>query len=166
MDSRVRQAFDNGRREGETAAQQQLSSRVDGMIAKLAQSVQEILALRTKIRQEAECDLVQLSLAIARKILNREIQTDPDALLGIVKAALQRMQTRELFRIRVCPQQADTLRRALEQLGLPTRVEVQADPALESGAVLFETAQGSLDASIDTQLREIERGLTDVVKKR
>jgi len=32
--------------------------------------------------------------------------------------------------------------------------------------VIFETSRGDLDASIDTQLGEIERGLADVVRRR
>lgn len=164
IEARARQAFDTGRREGEAAMQQQLSARVDGLVAKMAQSIQELSALRARIRHEAEGDLVQLSLAIARKILNREIQTDPDALLGVVKAALQRVESREIFRVRICPHHADSLRRAFEQFGLPQRVEVQPDAGLEIGAVIFDTAQGSLDVSIETQLREIERGLVDLVR--
>ena len=36
-----------------------------------------------------------------------------------------------------------------------------ADPALKPGELFFETSQGTLDASVETQLREIERGLID-----
>lgn len=164
IEARARQAFEAGRREGETAAQQKLSARVDALVVKLAQTIQELSAVRSRIRREAEGDLVQLSLAVARKILNREIQTDQDALLGVVKAALERVESREIFRVRVCPSHADSLRRALENLGMPQRIEVQPDARLETGAVIFDTAQGSLDVSIETQLREIERGLADMVK--
>jgi flagellar assembly protein FliH len=36
-----------------------------------------------------------------------------------------------------------------------------ADASREPGAVIFETQRGNLDASIESQLQEIERGLTD-----
>jgi flagellar biosynthesis/type III secretory pathway protein FliH len=39
--------------------------------------------------------------------------------------------------------------------------ELVADPALPPGGLVFETSRGDLEASIDNQLREIERGLTD-----
>jgi len=35
------------------------------------------------------------------------------------------------------------------------------DPALNPGELFFDTLQGLLDASVDTQLSEIERGLID-----
>jgi flagellar assembly protein FliH len=40
-------------------------------------------------------------------------------------------------------------------------VELAADKTLARGAVVFETNRGNLDASVETQLREIEQGLTD-----
>jgi flagellar assembly protein FliH len=40
-------------------------------------------------------------------------------------------------------------------------VEVIADPSAEPGAVIFETDRGNLDASLESQLKEIERGLAD-----
>ena len=40
-------------------------------------------------------------------------------------------------------------------------IQIVVDPGLQLGDVIFETAQGDLDASIDTQLREIERGFAD-----
>jgi len=54
----------------------------------------------------------------------------------------------------------------LEELGRATDIEVLADPAQPKGGAVFESSRGSLDASVDTQLREIERGLTDQLQKR
>jgi flagellar biosynthesis/type III secretory pathway protein FliH len=42
-----------------------------------------------------------------------------------------------------------------------TQVEVIADSSREPGAVIFETSCGNLDASVESQLREIERGLAE-----
>jgi len=43
-------------------------------------------------------------------------------------------------------------------------VEIMPDPSLERGAAILETARGNLDASVDTQLREIERGFLELVR--
>jgi flagellar biosynthesis/type III secretory pathway protein FliH len=42
-----------------------------------------------------------------------------------------------------------------------SRVEFVADPGCSLGTVLFRSADGIIDASIDSQLEEISRGLTD-----
>ena len=52
------------------------------------------------------------------------------------------------------------------RLGLPPNLEIAADASLSAGSAVFETARGELDASIGTQLREIDRGLTDLMRRR
>jgi flagellar assembly protein FliH len=54
------------------------------------------------------------------------------------------------------------LRQFFEQMGLPHRVEVLADANLAPGGVILESSRGLLDASVDTQLAEIERGFADL----
>jgi flagellar assembly protein FliH len=44
-------------------------------------------------------------------------------------------------------------------------VEVVADSSRSPGDVIFETERGYLDASVDSQLQEIERGLADRLRK-
>jgi flagellar assembly protein FliH len=44
-------------------------------------------------------------------------------------------------------------------------VEVVADAAREPGSVVFESERGNLDASVESQLREIERGLADRMRR-
>jgi flagellar biosynthesis/type III secretory pathway protein FliH len=44
-------------------------------------------------------------------------------------------------------------------------MQVQTDPALDRGTAIFETSRGNLDASVEIQLREIEKGLTDRLER-
>jgi flagellar biosynthesis/type III secretory pathway protein FliH len=53
----------------------------------------------------------------------------------------------------------------LQQTLTGGQVEVLPDAAREPGSVIFETSRGNLDASVDTQLQEIERGLADRLRK-
>ena len=73
-----------------------------------------------------------LALAVARRILHRELTVAPEALLGLVKAALDKMEAREVHQVRFRPEDAAMVRQFFEQMGLPQRVEVIADR--ESGA--------------------------------
>ncbi len=164
LEAQRRQAFEEGVRQGEASVRQHHSAQAEALLARLALTVQDLVGGRDKLRRQAETDVGRLSVAIARRILNREVSIDPEVLLGVVKAALQRIETRELFRLRVHPQHAAALSQGIERLGLPKRVEVCPDGSLEPGAAIFETEHGNLDASIETQLREIERGLGGLVK--
>ena len=164
-ETRERQARQQGYQEGESAAAQKAAKQVQQAIDGVARSVEEMLALRLRMRQQMEEDLVRLAVAVARRVLHRELTVDPDALLGIVKSALQKIESRELHRIRVAPADARLLEKSLAALNLPARVEVVSDSAMTRGSVIFETGRGSLDASVETQLQEIESGFTDLVRR-
>lgn len=161
VDQRAREAYD----QGHAAGLEQGRASVESAIARFAKAVEDLAGLRRRVRAEAEEDAVRLSLAVARKILHREVTIDPESLLGLVKAALQRVDARELNRLRLNPEDIPPLERHLAKLGLPPRLEVVADPSLERGGVILETDRGQLDASIDTQLAEIERGFVDIVRR-
>jgi flagellar assembly protein FliH len=107
---------------------------------------------------------VRLSVAIGRKILHRELTLDPDALHGLVKAAIQRVDARDVSRVRTHPEDLPHIQRAMAAVSTLRNIELVPDPSLERGAAIFETTRGNLDASIETQLREIERGFTDLVR--
>src|ERR1700733_4316930 len=160
---RLEAARRQGFEEGQAAARQSLAGQVETMQLTLARSIEELTGSRLRYRREAEQDVVALALAVARRILHRELTVAPEALLGLVKAALDKMEAREVHQVRVARQDAVMLRQCFEQMGLPHRVEVIADASLAPGAVLIESTRGLLDASVDTQLSEIGRGFADLV---
>jgi flagellar assembly protein FliH len=161
FERQLRAAREEGRREGEAAVRRQL----DAVIEQLARSVEDLSTVRARLRRQAEADLVHLAVAIARRILRRELTLDPDAIAGLVHAALQRLAGQEIARVRVHPELAVAIRTALAEGQGAQAAEVVADARLEVGAVIFETERGNLDASVETQLAEIERGLADRLRK-
>src|SRR5207248_5523455 len=120
----------------------------------------EIANLRARLRSEAEADLVKLSLAIARRVLRRELAIDAEALHGLVLAALEKLQGQEICRVKVHPSHASLLTACLRQIATGSSVEIVPDPSREPGAIIFETPRGTLDTSVDAQLQEMERVLT------
>ncbi len=161
IEQRVREAHAAGVREGEASGRSRAAGELQPVLERLAHAIEEIAAMRGQLRREAEADLVRLSLAIARRILRRELAVDAGALRGLVVGALERLQEREICRVRVHPAHAALLATYLRETATGKAVEVIADPSGGPGAVVFETEHGSLDASVESQLQEIENGLTD-----
>jgi flagellar assembly protein FliH len=164
LEASVHQAFQSGRREGDSMARQELAARLDAVCETFARTVEEVAGMRTRVRREAEEDVVRLSVAIGRKILHRELTLDPDALHGLVKAAMHRVDARDVSRVRMHPEDFPHIQRAMAAVTTLRNIELVPDASLERGAAIFETTRGNLDASIETQLREIERGFTDLVR--
>ena len=164
VEQRLREAREAGRREGETQGRQAAQTEIQPVLQRLSASIQQAADLRPRLRMQAESDLVKLSVAIARRIVNRELSTDPDAIGGLLRVGLDKLRMQELTRVRVHPDYLGAVREYLARSGGAAHVELIADPAQERGDVIFETNRGNLDVSVETQLREIERGLTDRVR--
>ena len=162
----VEQARQAGYREGETAARRAAEAELRPVVERLTRSVEEVAHLRPALAAQAEASLLKLAVAIARRILHRELSLDPDALAGIVRAALEKVQLDEVCRVRAHPAEAAALGAAFGKAWAGRGIQVEADASLERGAVIVETGRGKLDASVETQLAEIERGLADRLRRR
>jgi flagellar assembly protein FliH len=165
-EQRAREAHAAGFREGEAAGHKRAAAELEPALDRLARSIQEMAGLRGEIRRQAEADMLRLALEIARRVLRREMAVDPDALRGLVLAALEKLEGREISRVMVHPSHAALVGELLRKRGAGQPVEVIADASLEPGAAIFSTERGNLDASVDAQLREIERGLADCLRRR
>jgi flagellar assembly protein FliH len=163
---RLEAARQQARSEGEAAGAERSHRQLEPVIAGLSAAIHDLARQRPRLRAEAEEDTVKLAVAIAQRVLHREMATDPEAILGLVKAAFAKLNARETHRLRVSPEDAVSLEENRARLELPPGVEIVLDTSLRRGSALFETSRGELDASVDTQLAEIERGLADVMRRR
>jgi len=164
-EQKIQEARAAGAREGEATGWNRAAAELQPVIERLGHAIQDLANLRARLRREAEADVVQLALAIARRVLRREMAIDPEALHGLILAALEKLQGQEIARVKVHPSHVGLLKSCLQQAASGSSVEVIADPSRQPGAVIFETERGNLDASVDAQLQEIERGLADRLRK-
>ncbi len=162
--ARIEEAYRRGFQEAESAAAREAESQTESAAVRLAHSIADLATFRPRLRRETEVELAELAMAVAKRILRREIQMDPEALLGLVKAGLERVNRAELLRVRVHPDFARIVEDYLAK-NSSGAVAITADRSLERGAAVFETVRGRVDASIDAQLKEIERGFADLQKR-
>lgn len=113
---------------------------------------------------QVESEVVQLALAIARRIVHRETQIDPGLLAGLVNYELEQLDQSTSVRLFVSP---DVLKRWSEAVSSLTRpVELLPDKTLGSAEVRIETALGSTTVGFELELKEIERGFFDLLSHR
>lgn len=159
---RLRQlAFAEGLRAGEEKCRAALGAEAQAMMERVGKTLVELRLLRVKLRREAEEDLVRLSIAIARRVLHRELQVDAAALDGVVKAALEKLASQSCSKVRTHPSHRAALEQVLARCDPGGGIVIQPDASLQPGDLLFETSRGTLDASVEVQLKEIERGFCD-----
>jgi flagellar assembly protein FliH len=162
---RVREAYATGLREGDAAGRNRAAAELQPVVERFAATIGELTQLRARLRQQAESDTIRLALAIARRVLRRELSVDPEALRGLLLAALDKLQGQEVARVRVHPSHAAVLRDCLQKKYAGAQIEMVTDSGQVPGTAVFETSRGNLDASVETQLEEIERGLTDRLQR-
>jgi flagellar assembly protein FliH len=152
-----RDAFAKGYAQGERAGFEAGSQRAEAMLRRLAQTLDELAGLRSTIIRQTERQMIKLSLAIARRIVLREVAVDGELMLALARVALDRLEARTPATIRLNPEDATLVGRATETLG--NHVTIVADPSITRGGCLVESEFGAVDASVEAQLQEVSRAL-------
>jgi flagellar assembly protein FliH len=161
-----KQAWERGFQEGLAKARAENESERQKLRDALAETLRHFAEERDGYFRRVEAEVVNLALAIARKVLRREAQLDPLLLAGMVRVALEKMAGSSNVRLRVHPSQIQAWRQFFEQQsGLPAP-ELSGDAALQENQCSIETELGVTELNLETQLKEIERGLLDLLAQR
>ena len=160
LDELRKQAFQAGYAEGEAAAEQRAAARWQEAIDGFGRTVGDLATIKQRLRTEAEREVVNLALAVARRVIHRELTVDPTTILAIVRTCLDELRGAEVHRLRVSGADLDAVIEYFERHPAKN-LEVVPDEAVGRGGAIFETTRGRMDARIETQMQEIERGLSD-----
>ncbi len=109
-------------------------------------------------------DILEISVDIAKKIIKKEVEQDPQVLMNTIVDVLKTVSKNEpKIIIKVKPQAVqfikDTIPNITYQYGIDSKINIVADPSIEEGGCVFQTNNGIVDASIDTQLEIIKKAL-------
>jgi flagellar assembly protein FliH len=166
VEMKSRQSYTAGVRAGEESTRKSLEAEVHETVKQLATTIADLAETRSESMRRAEADMVRLSIEIARRVLHNELSADGAALESLIKAALEKLQSQEVYRVRVHPDQEKAVRSCLDQTGRGQAIAVVGDPVQPKGGAVFEISRGALDASMETQLAEIEHGLISQLEAR
>jgi flagellar assembly protein FliH len=120
---------------------------------------------RNRYFVQVEGEIVRLALAIAARVLHREVAIDPLLLQGVVKVALEKVQESGAALLRVPEEQAEEWSRILSDTSREG-VTITGDIRLLPGECVFETSVGRVELGIKAQLEEIEKGFFDLLQQR
>jgi flagellar assembly protein FliH len=156
-----RDAFAKGYAQGERAGVEAGNRRGDAMVRRLGETLDELASLRQTLLQQSERQLVQLALALARRIVRRELAADEELLMALARVALDKLGEAGQATIRLHPDDfARAAARGADRWAV-AHVTVVADSAVSRGGCLVESPFGFVDASIDAQFQELARALLD-----
>src|SRR5262249_27887335 len=167
VEQREKEAFERGVRDGEAKARAGAEHELIATKVSISAALEKFKLERAAYFARIEPEVVQLALAIARKILHREAQLDPLLLAGMVRVALDRVETGTRIRLWAHPLDIPFWRDHFAQSGaFQNALELVGDPALKRGECALETEAGNIQISLETQLKEIEQGFFDLLELR
>jgi flagellar assembly protein FliH len=166
-EQREKAAFDRGLKEGEARARVAGEQEVLAAKTSISGALEKFKSEREAYFSRIEPEVVQLALAIARKILHREAQMDPLLLAGMVRVALEKIDAGTRVRLWAHPTDIHNWNEHFAQPGsFQPSPELIGDPALRRGECSLEMEVGSTQISLETQLKEIEQGFFDLLDQR
>lgn len=114
---------------------------------------------------KVEPEVVKLALAIAERVVQREVKIDALLLRGVVRVELERLRDAGIITLRVPVQDLALWRETLATVKEGS-FQVRGDEGLLRGDCVLESSAGSMNLGIQSQLQEIERGFLDLLEKR
>lgn len=154
-----RDAYDAGVEAGRAQGRAEVQGPAEVEIKRALEMVAHVEQLRVEAARQAESDIVELALAMARKIIHREVELDPNIVVAQIREIISAIAEKGLIRVLVNPQEVDHLQSFRSTLvgsdGKPVRLSIEADERIQAGGCLIESSQYFINATIDKQLEVI-----------
>ena len=149
-------AFEEGYRIGLEKAQADIES--------FKNELTSFMNARNDVFEYIAPDILEISVNIAKTIIKKELDSDPQVLINTIVDVLKTVSKNEpKITIKVRPQSVqfikDTVPNITYQYGIESKINIVADPSIEEGGCVLETNNGIVDASIDTQIEIIKKAL-------
>jgi flagellar assembly protein FliH len=162
-ESARRDGYEQGYAEGRAEAEEAVRQEWTGRIAEAKALLEEAYRIKEQIIQEAEPFLIELSVAIAGKIVDHELERSPEWVIELIRKSLERRREQGVITLCVAPAQLSFVLAARDELELAVdsqaELQIVPDPTVADRGCVIRTSFGSIDARIDTQLEEIKRAL-------
>lgn len=150
------QGLEQGKRDGRQQALNESRAQLQQAMQALSGALAALDAGRADLEASALMEVVELAIAIARRVTKRQALIDPGVLAANLQEAMKLVVKSADVRVAIHPAQRRTLDAALPQLQMQwpnlTHVQVIEDPSLAPGGSRIFTAQGQIDADLDAQL--------------
>ena len=159
-----RRAYDEGYDKGINDARYRIGSLIEE-----AQKIRDYLDIRRENQgKEIEASTVNLIIDISKKVIGCELEQNENAVLSLVKNALTKNSYTKKASLRVAQEDFEivlanriTILRTVEGLN---DLEVLEDISLPRGSCILDTPSGEINASIEIQIKELEKIFDFVLK--
>lgn len=154
------QAYQKGFVAGEKAGLESRTKQIQSVLESLHQALFDLQILRQQIYDTIEKEVVELSLAIARKVVCQEVTTNKDLVVCVAKEALSKVKVPGEITVKLNPSDLQVINDAKSHLGhLLNRIDnvsFEPEETISSGGCVIETNMGEIDARLEKQFQVVE----------
>ncbi len=148
---------ENAAKEGYKAGLEKAKTEIENVKA----AIMEFSKAKQEVFDYIAPDIMEISVEIAKKIVKKEIEQNPEIVLSTIMDVLKTLPKDEAkITIKVHPQQLEITKQNIPQiiseLSLEVRTNVVSDATIEIGGCVVQTGNGIVDATIQTQLEIIK----------
>ena len=109
-----------------------------------------------KLDEQVDQELARLAMAIARQVVRRELSSDPQQIVAVVREARSALSdVRGRLRIALHPDEAPVVRGMFSEDESLSGIEVDEDPAIARGGCTLTTDVSFVDAQVETRLARL-----------
>lgn len=159
------QAFAEGQKAGFDNASSAFKTDVESSIKLFDETLANIKNEFASLIEKTEKDILDLVLAIAKKVVKTEIKTSNDVILGTLRYCLNLISQQKKIIVSVNSTDLDIVQKSIYNLGIknkiPEQIEIVANDEISPGGCKVAYDTGSIAADIDTQFEEISRQILE-----
>lgn len=155
----LKEGHQKGFAEGYAKGEADLQSSVNRVQQNITSVLKAFEAQKEALLSKSERKTLEIIFLAVERILHTEAKTRPELVQNVLKAALTEIAKTDTLRIKVNPAEAESVN-ASKQFWLPVNsqiheVKIEEDSRVERGGCVVESAAGSVDARLSTQLEKI-----------
>jgi flagellar assembly protein FliH len=159
-----RNGYERGKQDAANATKNVLEDAIAKQRARVDEALRQFELEKQRYFQQVEAEVIQLSLAIARKVLGQEAAVDSLLLAGTVRTALDRLGSTSKIILTVHPASLNKWLKALAERR--QSLEFAEDESLPPEGCVLRSELGTTEISLQQQLKEVEHSFFDLLAQR
>jgi flagellar assembly protein FliH len=161
---RLKEAYDKGFSDGLKDGQAGTRDKLASAFSAVEKLTEELRKARNELWGNAEKEILALSLVMAEKVIHREVTTDNEIIVAVLKDAMARIQNKENMKIKLNPADYNYIIEAkpdvLSMYCTKENLILEKDDKIKQGGAVIETRHATIDAQIEQQLERIREALS------
>ena len=156
----IKDGTEKGFNEGFEKGREEAKTEFSPVLETLQKSIEELSGFRKMMYTKMEREMMEMTLALVKKIIHFELSTRPDSVQEMIRLAVSNVLDKESMTIKINPEDkthAESFRPELQQMyGEIKNITFEVHPGIQRGGCVVESNFGTIDARIEKLDEQID----------